>query len=80
MIDLVRIDYDKDKDSINMNKVSDFIHSIQADIAPLSEEINKQKGVLAVKIFSNERMAYSIENVSQETAQKIRDLTTPPAP
>jgi len=80
MIDLVRIDYDKDKDSINMNKVSDFIHSIQADLAELSEEINKQKGVLVIKIFSSERMTYAIENVSDETVKKIAELTKPPAP
>lgn len=80
MIDKVRIDYDKDKESINMNRVSEFVHTVQIDLAPLSEEINKQKGVLVVKIFSSERMTYSIENVSAETAGKISELTAPPAP
>ena len=54
MIDKVRFDYDKDKESINLNRVSDYVHSIQVDLATLSEEINKQNGVLAVgsEIFS----------------------------
>jgi hypothetical protein len=80
MIDNVRLDYDKDKESINMNKVSEFVHTVQIDLAPLSEEINKQKGVLVVRIFSSERMTYSIENVSAETSKKISELTQPPAP
>ena len=80
MIDLVRFDYDKDKESINLNRVSDFVHSIQVDLAPLSEEINEQKGLLVIKIFNNDRMVYSVENVSSETINKINDLTEPPAP
>lgn len=80
MIDQVRFDYDKDKESINLNRVSDFVHSIQINLAPLSEEINKQNGVLVIKIFNNDRMVYSVENISSETINKINVLTEPPSP
>lgn len=75
MIDKVRFDYDKDKESINLNRVSDFVHTIQVDLATLSEEINKQNGVLVVKIFNNDRMVYSLENISESTASKVKLIT-----
>ena len=80
MIDKVRFDYDKDKESINLNRVSNYVHSIQVDLATLSEEINKQNGVLVVKIFNNDRMIYSLENISEPTASKVKLLTEAPSP
>ena len=79
MIDKVRFDYDKDKESINLNRVSDFVHTIQVDLATLSEEINKQNGVLVVKIFNNDRMVYSLENISESTASKVKLITESPS-
>ena len=80
MIELVRFDYDKDKESINLNKVSEFVHSIQLDLAPLSEEINKQKGILVIRIFNNDRMDFSLENISEKTMNSIKELTEPHLP
>ena len=79
MIDKVRFDYDKDKESINLNRVSDFVHTIQVDLATLSEEINTQNGVLVVKIFNNDRMVYSLENISESTASKVKLITESPS-
>ena len=79
MIEKVRFDYDKDKESINLNRVSDYVHDIQVDLAPLSEEINKQAGILVIKIFDNDRMMYSLENISEETIGKIKVITEPPS-
>ena len=79
MIEKVRFDYDKDKESINLNRVSDFVHTIQVDLATLSEEINTQNGVLVVKIFNNDRMVYSLENISEPTASKVKLITESPS-
>ena len=78
MIDKVRFDYDKDKESINLNRVSEFVHDIQVDLAPLSEEINNQNGILVIMIFNNDRMVYSLENLSEETTSKVKKITEPP--
>lgn len=80
MIDKVRFDYDKDKESINLNRVSEFVHDIQVDLAPLSEEINNQNGILVIMIFNNDRMVYSLENLSEETTNKVKKITEPPIP
>ena len=80
MIDKVRFDYDKDKESINLNRVSEFVHDIQVDLAPLAEEINNQNGILVIMIFNNDRMVYSLENLSEETTSKVKKITEPPIP
>ena len=80
MIDKVRFDYDKDKESINLNRVSEFVHDIQVDLAPLAEEINNQNGILVIMIFNNDRMVYSLENLSEETTNKVKKITEPPIP
>lgn len=79
MIQNVRIDYSGPTPG-NTIQLNEFISQIQEMLSGIAEEINRNDGILVIKVYDGKRMTYSFENLDPGILKKINGIARPHGP